>query len=139
MNIIVFLQAVTRRWKLLKLPDSEKWKIVLGMVWSIPLVPAHRVNEAIVAVGNEMADLVTDCELRGQCEKYLRYLTRFWGQIPEIVSVAGHTFRTNNFSEGFNRQLPAKLGGRRPSLIQFLSKYFILIVVCESANKQIMF
>ncbi|KAK0073579.1 hypothetical protein PV325_009533 [Microctonus aethiopoides] len=120
------LTAVSRQWRHLKLPETDEWRQILGMVWSTPLVPAHRFGEAVVAVENAMINALLAADataaLQNKCYKYLRYLTQYWGRIPDIVSVAGHTTRTNNISEGFNRQLPAKLAGRRPSLVQFLKQ-----------------
>ncbi|KAK0070996.1 hypothetical protein PV325_013719 [Microctonus aethiopoides] len=49
-----------------------------------------------------------------------QYLHSYWGRIPDILSVASFTSRTNNISEGFNRQLPKKLGGSRPIFVNFM-------------------
>ncbi|KAK0160234.1 hypothetical protein PV328_007662 [Microctonus aethiopoides] len=59
-------------------------------------------------------------ELEEPANKFLRYLKNYWGRMPEILSVAGHTSRTNNICESFNRQLPQKLQGPRPTFINFL-------------------
>ncbi|KAK0176845.1 hypothetical protein PV328_000947 [Microctonus aethiopoides] len=65
------------------------------MVWSVPLVPALRIGEAFVTVAEAMT-AYAPAEQKLQTEEFLRYLANFWGRIPEILSVAGHTFRTNN-------------------------------------------
>lgn len=127
-TIFLFLQAVTRQWRILKLPRRTfQWKTLLGMVWSIPLVPATRIGEAIAAVTDAMAVHATTAVLQKRSQEFLRYLNQFWGRMPETLSVVDHTSCTNYIAERFNKQLLVKLGGRRPPLYSFLSKYVFLL------------
>lgn len=112
----------------MKLPyKATEWKTLLEMVWSIPLVPARRISEAIATVADAMMVRANTAELQERSQNYVRYLNQYWGRIPDILSVADTTTCTNNIAEGFYRQLPAKLGERHPALYLFLSHYFWLL------------
>ncbi|KAK0077208.1 hypothetical protein PV326_010203, partial [Microctonus aethiopoides] len=103
------------------------------MVWSVPLVPAKRIGEPFVAV-EEVMTAYAPAEQQSQTQEFLRYLANLWGRIPEILSVAGHTPRTNNICEGYNQQLPGRLGGSCPKLTRFLNSLGRIGAKVEAAD-----
>ncbi|KAK0077802.1 hypothetical protein PV326_009821, partial [Microctonus aethiopoides] len=69
------------------------------MVWFIPLVPAEDIGQAIDVVADAIMLHAKTAELRERSQLFIRYLARYWGRIPDILSVAGSTCRTNNIAE----------------------------------------
>ncbi|KAK0075221.1 hypothetical protein PV325_007194 [Microctonus aethiopoides] len=63
---IHYIRAVTRRWRRLKLSQTDsKWRTVLGMVWSVPLVPPAKIGNAFTVVEDAIVALAP-AELEGQ-------------------------------------------------------------------------
>lgn len=114
------MQAVTRKWKSLKLRRNDEMNKILGMVWAMALVPPERFSEAISTIEKEFNTNVGTDDYNFAL--FIHYLRHYWLRIAPQVSTWGCPVRTNNIAEGFNRQLPTKLRGARPPMYRFLSR-----------------
>ncbi|KAK0169581.1 hypothetical protein PV327_011488, partial [Microctonus hyperodae] len=52
--------AVSRRWRLLKLPETGEWLAILRMVWSVPLVSADIFFEAVAEVEDAIINILVE-------------------------------------------------------------------------------
>lgn len=118
-------QACTRRWNKLNLPRTQSYNVVLSMVWAMALVPARKFPKALRAIRLQMKKTANDDM---NLIEFYDYLRRVWLRQADVVSCWNCRATTNNICEGFNRQLPGKLGGRRPPMARFISEYFYLFL-----------
>ncbi|XP_043273010.1 uncharacterized protein [Venturia canescens] len=112
-----FIQAVTKKWKKLRLPRNEDGNSVLQKAWAIALLPAENFAEAIQIISDSARQLQLD---RAKINSFIAYLKGFWLRQANIVSVYGSAVRTNNISEACHRHLVRRLGGIHPPLSTFI-------------------
>lgn len=108
--IIVLMQAVTRKFPKNKNIPAE----FIGMVFSIPLLPAERFPEAFQIIQRKSIQL--------EINNFYTYLRRQWLSKADVVTVDNMRLRTTGIIENGNRYLQARFG-KHPNLWNFLCMY----------------
>ena len=92
----------------------------LGMIMSVPLLPAVKFNTAEQCIKQREANLLNQRPTK--IREFLRYLKKTWFKKAIIVSVFDSEIRANNCVESGNKYLRLKIGVH-PNLWFFLSKF----------------
>lgn len=106
---------------------TENGRLFKGLVWmtfSLPLVPLHRIVEAIDLIKLELEDFISPGFQRW-CENYVQHIENTWiqGQYPpqhwNFYDRLSEGHLTNNACEGLNHRLRVKMKTDHPGIYKF--------------------
>ncbi|KAF7993800.1 hypothetical protein HCN44_011044 [Aphidius gifuensis] len=145
-----YSQAIGNKWDELSLVEKGKAiqnedgkeikkrrapREILYVCRNLPLLPANRMNDGITYVHKLISEHIKEWP---DLQIFFDYLVKQWGGKADILSCFGHRDRSNNHSENFNKTLLDRIGGKHPTLRDFLyNMHNIISVESTDINKRV--
>lgn len=128
--ILIFLQALLRRWRRLGLTDAPR--SILCMTMTMALIPSDYFEKALSIIQLEVNKTSSEYPA---VNDFLAYVRNIWLPLASKVSVYDCLARTNNITESFHNIASKKFGKAHGNVWNFLGNIAIFLIFYINKNK----